>query len=106
MFRFLFRVLAVVSLAIAVIMAVIDVTRSIAADALVMTPLGESWLALSPDTLAASEEFTRDAMLPELWDLLAVTVLVAPGFAVFVVLALLFYVIGRRPERRRRFVTT
>jgi hypothetical protein len=105
MIRFLFRLLSVFSLATAVVMAVIDATRSIAADGWVMTPLAESWRAFSPDTLAAAEEFTRDAMLPELWDPVAVTVLSAPGFAVFAVLALLFYAIGRRPERRGRFAT-
>ena len=105
MFRFLFRLIAVFSLAVAVIMSVIDATRSIAASAWVWTPLVESWEAFSPDTLAAAEEFTRDAMLPELWDPVAVTVLSAPGFAVFAALALLFYAIGRRPERRQRFAT-
>lgn len=105
MIRFLFRLLAVFSLAIAVVMAVIDATRSIAASQWVTTPLIESWSSFSAGTLAAAEAFTRDAMLPELWDLVAVTVLAAPGFAVFAVLALLFYAIGRRPQRRDRFAT-
>ncbi len=105
MFRFLFRVLAVFSLAVAVVMAVIDATRSIAASAWVATPLIESWQAFHPGSLAAAEEFTRDAMLPELWDPAAVTLLGAPGFAVFAALALLFYLVGRRRERRGRLAT-
>jgi inosine-uridine nucleoside N-ribohydrolase len=100
MVRFFFRLLAVFSLAVAVIMAVIDATRSIAASAWVSTPLAESWRDFSPDTLAAAEEFTRDAMLPQLWDPVALTLLAAPGFAVFAVLALLLYIPGRRRERR------
>jgi hypothetical protein len=105
MIRFAFRVLAVFSLAVAVVMVVIDATRSIAADLWVMTPLVESWQSLSPETLATVEEFTRDAMLPEIWDPVALTLLSAPGFVVFAVLALLFYLVGRRPERRERFAT-
>lgn len=105
MFRFLFRLVAVFALAVAVVMAVIDATRSIAASAWVTTPLMESWRAFSPDTLAAAEELTREATLPELWDPVAVTVLAAPGFAVFAALALILYLIGRRPERRGRFAT-
>jgi hypothetical protein len=107
MIRFIFRVLATLSLAVAVIMAVIDATRSIAASAWVLTPLAESWQAVSPDTFAAAAGFVRDATLPMLWDPVALTVLSLPGFVVFVVLALLFYLVGRRPERRRfgRFAT-
>ena len=41
MFRFLFRLMATFALAVAVIMAVLDVTRTIAASRLVLTPLGD-----------------------------------------------------------------
>jgi hypothetical protein len=101
MFRFVFRVLATISLAVAVIMAVIDATRSIAASAWVLTPLAESWQAVAPQSYAAAQAFTRDAMLPELWDPIALSILSLPGFAIFLVLALLLYLVGRRPERRR-----
>jgi len=100
MIRFLFRVLATLSLAVAVIMAVIDATRSIAASEWVLTPLAESWRSVSPDSLAAAAGFVRDATLPVLWDPVALFVLALPGFAVFAGLALLFYLVGRRPERR------
>ena len=46
MLRFIFRLAAMVALSISVIMAVIDATRSVAASALVMTPLNASWLAV------------------------------------------------------------
>ncbi len=105
MFRFLFRLLSVFALAVAVVMAVIDATRSIAASAWVMTPLSQSWESLSPDTYAAAGEFLRDTMMPEAWDPVALTVLGLPGFAVFAAVALLFYIVGRRPERRGRFAT-
>jgi UPF0716 family protein affecting phage T7 exclusion len=48
----------------------------------------------------AAAEFTRDVMLPGIWDPVAVTLLALPGFVVFLLLALIFYLIGRRPVRR------
>lgn len=99
MIRFLFRLLATLLLAIAVVMAVIDATRSVAAGQLVMTPLGASWLAVSPDTLERAQAAIA-GIHPGLWDPLMLAVLTAPGFAVFAVLALFLYAIGRRPARR------
>ena len=99
MIRFLFRFLATISLAVAVVMAVIDSTRTVAANDWVMTPLGASWMAVSPDTLDKAEN-TLAAIHPALWDPIMLFVLKAPGFAVFAVLALLLYAFGRRPARR------
>ena len=99
MIRFLFRLLATMLLAVAVVMAVIDATRTVAAGGLVMTPLGISWLAVWPDTLEKAQG-ALSAIHPALWDPLMLAVLDAPGFAVFAVLAFLLYAIGRRPARR------
>jgi hypothetical protein len=99
MIRFLFRMTATVALAVAVVMAVIDATRSVATGEIVMTPLGTSWMSVSPDTLEKAHDSIA-ALMPALWDPVTVTVLKAPGFAVFALLALLLYTIGRRPARR------
>ncbi|BCH14731.1 hypothetical protein [Mesorhizobium sp. L-2-11] len=104
MFRFLFRLAAMVALAVSVIMAVIDATRSVAASVLVMTPLNTSWLAVSPDTRSAFESFVREKLGPLLWDGAIAWVLNQPGFAVFAVVAFILYLIGYRRERpTRRF---
>ena len=60
MFRFLFRLAATIALAVAVIMAVLDATRTVAASQLVLTPLDTSWLTVSPDTLARCRPSSRD----------------------------------------------
>ena len=99
MFRFLFRLLAMVALAVAVIMAVLDATRTIAAEQLVLTPLGTSWMNASPDTLDATRTFVQASLHPLVWDPALVWILDLPGFAVFGVVAFLFYAIGRRPQR-------
>ena len=100
MIRFIFRILATFALAVAVVMAVVDATRSIAASQWVATPLSQSWNEVAPQSFEAAAEFTRDMMVAELWDPVALTLLSLPGFVLFLFLALLFYLIGRRPERR------
>lgn len=100
MIRFIFRVLATFSLALAVIMSVLDATRSIAADQIVLTPLSESWRAVSPDSYDAAVAAVSEGLFPYAWDPVALTLLSAPGFVVFLALALVFYMIGRKPERR------
>jgi hypothetical protein len=100
MFRFLFRLMATVSLAVAVIMAVLDVTRTIAASRLVLTPLGDSWASVSPSTLDQARSFVVENAHPLVWNPLVTSVLAQPGFAVFGLLAFLLYAIGHRPRRR------
>jgi hypothetical protein len=100
MIRFLFRFMATISLAVATVMAVLDATRTVAAGDWVMTPLGESWKTVSPDTLAKAQAMVETVLFPALWDPVALFVLKLPGFIVFGVLALLRYAIGRRPARR------
>ncbi|CCV16172.1 hypothetical protein [Mesorhizobium sp. STM 4661] len=99
MLRFLFRLAAMVALSVSVIMAVLDTTRSVAASALVLTPLNTSWLAASPDTRSAFESFVRDKAGSLLWDGVIAFVLNQPGFAVFAVFAFILYMIGYRRER-------
>lgn len=98
--RFFFRFLATVSLAVAVILAVVDATRSIAASDLVLTPLGTSWYSASAETLNLAQAVVQRYVHPAVWDPGIVSILTLPGFAVFFALALIFYVIGRKPARR------
>ena len=99
MLRLLFRLLAMLALAVAVIMAVLDATRTIAAEQLVLTPLATSWMAVSPDTLETARSFVQSRMHPLFWDPVLVRILDLPGFVVFAALAFLFYAIGK-PRRR------
>ena len=90
-------------------MAVLDTTRTVAASALVLTPLNASWLAVSPDTRAAFETFVRAKASPLLWDGAIAWVLNQPGFAVFAMLAFLLYAIGYSgnngaPDTRRDLI--
>ena len=55
MMRFLVRLTGLFALAGAVIALVVDGAKSVAASALVLTSLGEAWIAASPGSLAALE---------------------------------------------------
>jgi hypothetical protein len=105
MIRALFRLLAMFSLAVAVIMAVLDATRTVAAQTLVMTPLVSSWQSNWPDGLASFQSFVEGRVAGFLWDPVITAILSLPGFAIFALIAFLLYAIGRKPERRiGRFV--
>lgn len=99
MFRALLRLLSMVFLAVAVIMAVLDATRSIAANSIVATPLWASWATTSPTTLQSFEQSVSERLPPFVQDTVIDGILTLPGFAVFGALALLFYLAGRRPSR-------
>ncbi|MGF7008345.1 hypothetical protein [Aminobacter sp. BE322] len=101
MIRFVFRLAAAIALSVAVIMAVLDATRTVAVSRLVMTPLDTSWSTASPSTFAATEGFVRDKAGPAAWDAVVVPLLDLPGFAIFAAIAFLLYAVGhrRRPGR-------
>ncbi|MER2534455.1 MAG: hypothetical protein ABTQ31_04740 [Rhizobiaceae bacterium] len=100
MIRFLFRLAASVALAVAVIMAVIDTTRTVAAGRLVKTPLSASLEGAWPGTSEALRAFLTGHVHALAWNPVATFVIAQPGFAVFGVLAFLLYAVGRRRQRR------
>ena len=51
MIRFIFRLLSLLLLAVAVIAAVVDTSRSLAASKLTLTSLGKGWTDLAPASL-------------------------------------------------------
>ncbi len=104
MIRFLFRFLGYWVLAGALVAAIIDGSKSIAASSLVTTPLGQHFQQLAP-TLLQRLEFgiQNNLALPWLWDTVFVNILIWPSFADLGVLALILLVVGRR--KRARAVT-
>ncbi|KQZ14553.1 hypothetical protein ASD44_11070 [Mesorhizobium sp. Root554] len=98
MIRFLFRFAAMLSLAVSVIMAVLDTTRSVVASQIVMTPLRTSWNSVSPDTLVSFETFVRGKLHPLAWDMGLSWVIDQPGFILFALLAFLLYCVGYRRQ--------
>lgn len=105
MIRAFFRLLAMLAVAVAVIMAVLDATRTVAAQALVTTPLLTSWEAAAPRSLDALQNFVTERLAGFLWDPVLTSLLGLPGFVVMGLVAFLLYAIGHKPKRRiGRFV--
>ncbi|MCB1449804.1 MAG: hypothetical protein KDJ67_06755 [Nitratireductor sp.] len=100
MFRALFRILSLLSLAMALVSGVLDLSRSIADSAVVFTPLHLDWERFNPGSLESVRQFVAEKMYPFVWDPVFVTLLKSPTWAVFAVLAFLF-ALGARNRRRR-----
>src|SRR5690606_13404338 len=97
------RLLSSIALATAVIMAVLDATRSIAAEQVVFTSLGQFWATVSRPSLEAAQDAVLTSPPAPWWDPMMIGFLQQPGCAVFAVLALLLALAGRRTPHRRQF---
>ncbi len=97
-FKFIFRMLALLSLLLAAVTAILDITRSIADSTIVMTALGQDWFNFSPSTLNFSQAMVQRYVHPAIWDPGIQTILQAPSWVVFGSLALIFALIGRRKK--------
>jgi hypothetical protein len=98
--RFVFRLLSALALAMAVILAVGDAARTIAASALRVTPLMTSWLQTAPAGAEAAESWIKTHLGAPIWDWALAPVLGLPGFLVLAIISVLFYALGRRPAPR------
>jgi hypothetical protein len=103
--RLIFRIVGTWMLALAVVLIVIDGTKSLAANELVTTSLADYWRGLSAETLAAVEEFLASRLFAELLDQVLAAILAAPAFLVVGVPGLILAVLGRT-RQSQRFVTT
>ena len=97
------KLFGILALALSVITAILDITRTIANSALTITPLGKEWFDFHVPSLNGFQVgVQRKLGMPWLWDFLIVPVLQAPSWLVFAVFAILFLWLGRRRERRWR----
>jgi len=104
MLRFAFRLLSLVALVLAVITATMDSIESVSSSEVVLTPLGMAWSQMSPRTLALAQVEAERYIGPWFWNEVAMWLLRQPTFAVFLGLALLFWMIGyKKPKAAGRF---
>jgi hypothetical protein len=100
MIGFLARFIGLWMVAGALVALVIDGTKTIAASALTMTPMGLAWYSLSPASLMQTQEFvqrTIEAYIGHwLWDPIIQWVLMAPAWAVLVIIGGWLLYVGRR----------
>lgn len=101
--RLLLRIIGTTLLAAALILGILDGTRSLGENALVITSLGATWEAVHAPSLAALYEFLETRFFGPLLEGLIAGVLGFPGWAVLGVPGALLAWLGRS-KRTRVFV--
>ena len=98
--RLLLRLTGTWLLALALILLIIDGTRSLGADALVLTPLGELWAQVHAASLEGFRTFIDSRFFDVVLGPAVDFILGLPAWAVFGVPGIVFAVMGR--SRRSR----
>lgn len=98
MFHFVFRIVGLFVLALALVLAVLDITRSITASTIILTPLASSWAAVSPQSLLLARDSVSSWVHPFLWDPVIVFLLKLPSWLIFWFVAMVLMWLGQRRE--------
>ena len=99
------RILGVWLLLLAMVAAVVDTTKSLAGGgAWVVTPMGEQWRQLAPDTLTVSKTWIETTIGKFMWDPIIVGILSAPTWVVFGILGVLLYWLGQKRKPVEVFI--
>ncbi len=96
----IFRFLSALALLAAIFAGTLDSIQSVSASSIVLTSLGNAWLNLDPESLAFAEISAGAYISDDLWRPFVTPVLAQPACALFLGLALLFWIAG---YRRRSF---
>lgn len=99
--RAIFRILAAILLALALVLLVADGTAMLAASGVVVTPLAATISGLFPGSLEATEIALQQNGQSFVWDLARTTILSWPGWAVAGGLGLLMAILGRTRSPRQ-----
>jgi hypothetical protein len=95
--RFVLRILGVWLLLLAMVAAVVDATKSLAGGgAWVVTPMGQQWRELAPETLNVSKAWIETNAGKWLWDPFILGILSAPTWVVFGILGVFLYWLGQK----------
>jgi hypothetical protein len=96
MIRFLLRALGLLSLAGAFIALVLDGTKSIAGNKIVVTPLGQTWSDLHSTSLQLLEAGVTRRVAEWLWDPVLLSILTSPTWLVLGILGVVLLLLGRK----------
>ena len=99
--RLLLRILGTWLIGLALIFLVVDGTRSLAANALVLTSLVQAWTQLHPPSLDAVSGFLESRFFADLLAVAWQALLTYPVFAVLGIPGIVLALMGRRPRRER-----
>lgn len=99
--RLLLRILGTWLIGLALIFLVIDGTKSLAANTLVFTSLGQAWTQVHVPSLEAVSGFFQSRFFADLLAVALASLLTYPAFAVLAVPGIVLALLGRRPRRER-----
>ncbi len=99
--RLILRITGTWLIALALVLAVVDGTRSLAANAVEFTSLAELWTQLNPPSLEAVRGFFASRFFADLLDATLDQALDLPAFAVVAIPGIVIALLGRRPRRER-----
>lgn len=100
MLRFVLRFLGILIFAASFIALISDGVRSLAADRVLFTPLGQTWFSLHSGSLNLSQAVVQRYVHPYVWDPMIQTVLLWPTFAVGGVVGILLMLAGSKRRDR------
>lgn len=101
--RLIFRILGTWLIGLALVLLVIDGTKSLGANRLVLTSLADYWSQLHQPSLAAVQDFFASRFFADLLDAAFKAVLAYPAFAIIGVPGIVLALLGRA-RRRERFL--
>ena len=99
--RLILRVLGTWLIGLALVLLVIDGTRSLGANAVMFTSLADLWTQIHPPSLDGVRSFLNSRFFATLLDSALNALLGYPAFAVFGVLGIVLALLGRKPHRER-----
>ncbi|MET3927146.1 hypothetical protein [Devosia sp. 2618] len=99
--RLILRVLGTWLIGLALVLLVIDGTKSLGANAVVYTSLANLWMQLHPPSLDAVASFFDSRFFADLLEVAFKALLNYPAFAVFGVPGIILALLGRKPKRER-----
>jgi len=100
----LFRSLSYLLLSLAFVLTVLDGIRSLGANELVITPLGQLWNNLHASSLSLFQAFLVGRGLDFLWDPVMLGILQGPTFAIPAIAAVILAWIGRKHPENRKWI--
>lgn len=99
--RLILRILGTWLIGLALVLLVVDGTKSLAANAVVFTSLADLWMQVHPPSLDAVSGFFESRFFAALLDAALKAVLDYPAFAVFGLPGIALALAGRAPRRER-----
>ena len=95
MFQFIFRAFGMIVLALALVTAVLDVTRSVAGSRFIVTSLYDNISGLSDSLLPSLQASVEQGLHPLVWDPLLTGLLALPGWAILWLISMVLLWIGQ-----------